>query len=229
MPPSPCRGGTEVARRALIRRSTVVAAAFTIVSGLVYSTAPAAQAATPSETVIPAAYGYVPLTDSVVFAGPGGFLHKPQGDSGYVWTAYSGGPDVPVSGDRNYSDAGYSGAGSDVVATVGGSGVELRDMDAGTTTTLTVPAGQSYAGTFGSHVLTRTTTAGSAAPFHVLTTAGGQQTDTPVTGWPAGMSPAGVLAGDANTAVVRYDDTSGGSGLVLLDRPRWNSAATASG
>ncbi|MGW7002613.1 hypothetical protein ACWGCW_07250 [Streptomyces sp. NPDC054933] len=203
-----------MAQRTLVRGSIAVAAACTLVSGFACAAAPAAAADTPTETVIPAAPGYVPRGDLVAFAGPGGFLHKPQGHTGYVWTKYSGGADTPVTGAGNYYGHGYSVAGSDVVATPVGSTVQLQDMDAGTTTTIVRPAGQNYVGTFGTHVLTYA--GGTATPLHILSAAGGQQTDTPVTGWPAGASFFGVLTGDANAVLVKYNDSTGGR-LALLN------------
>ncbi|MFI6358221.1 hypothetical protein ACIBJF_37670 [Streptomyces sp. NPDC050743] len=190
-----------------------VAAAFALASGVLPLTAATASADTPTETVIPAALLNNPPKDLVVFAGTGGFLHRSDSQSTYVWTKYTGGPDIPMPEVRNNPQIpGYSGAGSDVVATPSAEGYHLHDMDSGTTTTITPGAGQSYLGTFGSRVLTVTRAAdGTVTGFHVLGTTDGQQTDTPITGWPAGATPqAQVLAGDADAVVIRYiQDTDG--------------------
>ncbi|MGW5258846.1 hypothetical protein ACWERW_39220 [Streptomyces sp. NPDC004012] len=184
-----------------------VAATFALASGVLPLTAATASADTPTETVVPAALLNNPPKDSVVFAGTGGFLHRSDSQSTYVWTKYTGGPDIPMPEVRSNSQIpGYSGAGSDVVATPSADGYHLQDMDSGTATTITPGAGQSYLGTFGSRVLTVTKAAdGTVTGFHVLGTADGQQTDTPVTGWPAGATPLSpVLAGDADSVVLSY-------------------------
>ncbi|WBO64312.1 hypothetical protein [Streptomyces camelliae] len=195
-----------------------VAAACALASGALPLTAAMASADSPSETVVPAALLTNPPKDLVVFAGTGGFLHQPSGSaysqSGYVWTKYAGGPDIPVPEARSdVQMPGYSGAGSDIVAGAAADGYHLHDMDSGTTTTIRPGAGQRYMGTFGSRVLTVTTAAdGTVTGFHVLGTADGQQTDTPVTGWPEGATPqATVLAGDADSVVIRYIQDTGGT------------------
>ncbi|MFF4214048.1 hypothetical protein ACFYZE_32830 [Streptomyces sp. NPDC001796] len=202
-----------MAQHTLRSGSIAVAATFALASGVLPLTAATASADTPTETVIPAALLNNPPKDTVVFAGTGGFLHQTDSRSGYVWTPYAGGSDTPVPGvQSNLQMPGYSGAGSDIVATPSAAGYRLQDMDSGTTTTITPGAGQTYLGTFGSRVLTVTKAAdGSVTGFHVLGTADGQQTDTPVTGWPAGATPqALVLAGDADSVVIRYiQDTDG--------------------
>ncbi len=206
-----------MAQRALVRGSIAVAATFAMASGLACVTAPAAVADAQSEAVIPAALRDTPRGDVVAFAGPGGFLHRQEGQSGFVWTKYSGGPDTPVPGSHNMG-VGNSGAGADIVATVSGTAVQLQDMDAGTTTTITLPNGQSYLGTFGARVLTYVKAAdGTISAVHVLSEVNGQQADTQATGWPAGAGLGAVaLAGDANSVVLKYSDGTGNR-LALLD------------
>ncbi|MCQ4044856.1 hypothetical protein ACFOSC_17465 [Streptantibioticus rubrisoli] len=205
-----------MAQRALIRGSIAVAATFAMASGFACAIAPSALADSPTETVIPAAPRYQPPRDKVAFAGPGGFLHRHEGQSEWVWTKYSGGPDIPVPGFHGGWFA--TGAGSDVVATAAKGVVQLQDMDAGTTTTIVPPSGQYYIGTLGTNVLTYTRAAdGTIASFHILTLVDGQQTDTLVTGWPAGVTLSAVpLAGNANSAVLEYTDSTGRR-LALLD------------
>lgn len=189
--------------------------------GLACATAPVARADAPAETVIPAAPRVTPRGDTLVFGGPGGFLHKQEGQSGYVWTKYAGGPDtpMPVSTLLNPQAAGAAGSGSDVVTTSSSVGTVLNDMDAGTETTIRPPGGQTYMGTFGSHLLMEVpgSTSGTAAALHILSEVGGQLTDTTATGWPTGATPlSAVLAGDATSAVVSYSDSTG-TRLALLD------------
>ncbi|MFF4960999.1 hypothetical protein ACFY2Z_28835 [Streptomyces sp. NPDC001222] len=199
-----------------------VAATFALASGVLPLTAATASAATPTETVIPAALLHNPPGDAVVFAGTGGFLHQSDSESTFVWTKYAGGPDIPVPQVKANLLPGFWGAGSDVVATPSADGYQLHDMDSGTTTTITPGAGQSYLGAFGSRVLTVTKAAdGTVTGFHVLGTADGQQIDTPVTGWPAGATPLStVLAGDADSVVLHYTESANGTTenrLALVD------------
>ncbi|MFB8183271.1 hypothetical protein ACFC8N_46330 [Streptomyces sp. NPDC055966] len=199
-----------------------VAAACALATGALPLTAAIASADSPSETVIPAALLNNPPKDNVVFAGTGGFLHRSDTQSTFVWTKYAGGPDIPVPQVTGNTVPGYWGAGSDVVATPSADGYQLHDMDSDTTTTITPGADQSYLGTFGSRVLTVTKAAdGTVTGFHVLGTTDGQQTDTPVTGWPAGATPqTPVLAGDADSVVLRYTESTNGTTenrLALVD------------
>ncbi|MGW2320179.1 hypothetical protein [Streptomyces sp. NPDC001680] len=181
-----------------------------------------ASADAPDETVIPAALLYNPPNDVIVFAATSGFLHRSDNQSAFVWTKYAGGPDIPVPQVKANMVPGYWGAGSDVVATPSADGYQLHDMDSDTTTTITPGAGQSYLGTFGSRVLTVTKAAdGTVTGVHVLGTANGQQSDTPVTGWPADATPqTPVLAGDADSVVMRYTESTNGTTenrLALVD------------
>ncbi|MFF7189343.1 hypothetical protein ACFZAR_29715 [Streptomyces sp. NPDC008222] len=212
-----------MAQRTLRSGCIAVAATFALASGVLPLTAATASADTPTETVIPAALLHDPPQDAIAVTGTGGFLHQSDSQSTFVWTKYAGGPDIPVlpSGSNGWIPA-TSGAGSDVVATPSADGYHLHDMDSGTTTTITPGAGQSYVGTFGSRVLTATRAAnGSVTGFHVLATADGQQTDTPVTGWPAGaMLRTPVLAGDADSALISYAVVTNGTSeqrLALVD------------
>ncbi|MFE9454571.1 hypothetical protein [Streptomyces sp. NPDC006739] len=199
-----------------------VAAACALASGALPLTTATASADSPSETVIPAALLSSPPKDAVVFAGTGGFLHQSDSQSSFVWTKYAGGPDIPVPQVTANPAPGYWGAGSDVVATPSNDGYRLHDMDSDTTTTIRPGAGQSYVGTFGSRLLTLTRAAdGAVTGFHVLAMADGQQTDTPVTGWPAGVAPqAVVMAGDADSVVLLYTESTNGTTqnrLALVD------------
>ena len=209
-----------MASRPLRRGSTTVAAATLLVSGIVSAGAPPAAADAPSEAVIPAALRYTPRADAVAFAGPGGFVHRQEGQPGPVWTSYAGGPDVPVAVGANRANMpGRLGTGADIVADASGSTVLLQDMDAGTTSTITLPSGQSYVGTYGSRVLAISGADTTSMSLHLLALSGGQQTDTQVTGLPEGASAGGapmVLAGDADSVLLRYTDSTG-SRLAVLD------------
>ncbi|WP_329133692.1 hypothetical protein OG552_16695 [Streptomyces sp. NBC_01476] len=203
-------------RPALLRVSATLAVLCATVSGLGALSTGAAYADPPTETVVPPTPSGTPPPDLVVFAGPGGFLHHVGGQAAYVWTKFSGG-DVPVAGIPA-GGVGQSGADADIVSTSVTGGVQLQDMDTGTTTVVKPPTGDQFLGTFGSHVLTYTRAAnGSVGTLHILGTADGQQTQLSATGWPAGVSVATrAAAGDADTVLMRYSDASG-TGLALVD------------
>lgn len=210
-----------MARNTLVRGCVAVAAAFTIVSGTT-GTATAGTASTavtaPDSTTVPAIIDTPPANDAPVFAGDTGFLHQvgPSGGA-LAWTPYAGGPDTPVTGTV---PAGVGRAGSgDLVATLSGSTVTLHDMAAGTATDVVLPDGQSYEGVFGGRVVTKVADGTGVAALHVLGTSGGQQTDTTVTGWPAGARIVdGIAAGDSgDSAVVSYTDADNVVRPALLD------------
>jgi hypothetical protein len=204
-----------VTRSALLRASATFAVL--CATGLGYAPAAHADTSAPTETVIPDAESSTPRGDLVVFAGTGGFLHHQQGQSHYVWTKYSGG-DTPVSG-MPHLNIGSAGAGGDVVATTSSTGsIQLQDMDSGTTTLVTPPAGDVYFGTFGSHVLTYTrATNASVGTLHILGSSNGQQTQISASGWPTGATVfTGASAGTADTVLVRYLVGSS-TGLALVD------------
>ncbi|MEU3454259.1 FlgD immunoglobulin-like domain containing protein [Micromonospora sp. NPDC006766] len=188
----------------------------------------------PAELVLPAAPRAVPRATQILNAGSTGFLWAQEGDDRLLWTEYATGAatplqqrlPAPVTYDVDYGyfrtaasfEPGWYGAGSDTVAfysaepsphvtlTQGASGG--RDVP--------LPEGQSYLGTFGDTMLTRT----NGAAFHLLRAGA----DTPVTGFPADATEVTVEDGDARSVIFRYktDDQSDGWG-------RWGMVELATG
>ncbi|UXY22962.1 hypothetical protein N8I84_32875 [Streptomyces cynarae] len=101
-------------------------------------------------------------------------------------------------------------------------------MDSGTTSTIPLPGGQRYRGTFGSRVLTDTYHTGAGTTYDVLSLVNGQVVDTPVTGLPAGTYVSTLRAADANSVAVIYG-ANGQYQLGLLDMASGQLAPLNSG
>jgi hypothetical protein len=173
---------------------------------------PTAQTATTTETVIPPTTTSNPRGDTLVGAGPGGFLHHPDGD-GFVWSTYAG-QDIHLQGTFGTRSVA---AGADIlVIPSGGLTYLLRDMDTGAETRFTLPANDTYMGAFGSRIVTLSESSGSPLTMHIIGAAGGKQTDTTATGWPSGATIGFLSGGDAESVLVTYRDSSG-QGLALVD------------
>ncbi|MEU4692112.1 FlgD immunoglobulin-like domain containing protein [Actinoplanes sp. NPDC023714] len=186
----------------------------------------AAQAAAGSEIVVPAAARAVPRATRILNAGDSGFLWAQEGDDRLLWTAYASGAtnalpqrlpeklvyDVDSGYFRNGPSfqAGWYGAGSDVVATLDGSEVELRDTT-GVLRTVSLPEGHSYRGTFGGVVLSRSGGDGTPEAYHLWRPAG---SETVV--MPEGAEQIQVEDGDARSVVLRFQ-TAEGSRWGILD------------
>jgi hypothetical protein len=165
--------------------------------------------------VVPASTLALPQADTLLTAGGTGFLHL-RGSS-YQWTPYGGGNSTTLTGLaaplRPYATlGGWLGEGSDVVAQKTGTGngsILLRDMaHGGTTTSVALPTGQLYQGTYGSTVLTRTV--GTAPVLHLLRAAAdGSTTDLTVSGLTGVISFGAVIQGDATGVAVQYQDKQG--------------------
>ncbi|WP_426567271.1 FG-GAP-like repeat-containing protein [Streptomyces canus] len=146
-----------------------------------------------TETTIPATMRVTPGMGSVATVGPSGFLHlSTSGVYGMEWTGIDG-TTRKLAGKGPVDPLEYYGTASDVVALPpsGGTGdVQLRNMVTDETTTVTVPAGQTYNRTIGTTVVTRggTSTDGTWTEFHLLTAENGTTVDRAVTGVPEGAS-----------------------------------------
>ncbi|MFD8071880.1 hypothetical protein ACFV3E_04375 [Streptomyces sp. NPDC059718] len=190
-----------------------------------------AHAETPSLT-IPAPDRFKPVASPVYGAGPGGVVERTEvkGQSHalgyYRWTPDGGTPvDLPASSP--YDDVNTIDGGSHVSVTSGDvvaiydypNHVQLKDMESGTTTKYTLPAGHFYRGVFGAAVLAATRDAdGNKDVLHVLRMADGQLTDTLVTGlngWVA--EDAMTLGGDDRSVAIWYAHPDGTRGVGLLD------------
>ena len=132
-------------------------------------------------------------------AGATGFLHltTTPGDYGLDWTTYDGVTRRVEGGDGKgpYAGIEHYGADSDTVALPPESGVGdvvLRDMATGTSSIVTVPAGELYYATLGNTVVARGTFAndgsGSWSDMHLLRNDNGTTVDRLVTGPPEGAT-----------------------------------------
>ncbi|MEU5243105.1 FG-GAP-like repeat-containing protein [Streptomyces asoensis] len=143
------------------------------------------------ETVIPATPRVAPGTGFVASVGPSGFLHlATSGVHEMEWTGLDG-TSRRLSGTQAHDPVEYYGAASDVVALpprAGARDVLLRNMVTDETTTVTVPAGQTYNRTIGTTVVTRGGIRSDSTwtEFHLLTAGNGTTVDRPVTGLPEG-------------------------------------------
>ena len=205
--------GKKTFRRALL---TLAASAVLVPLGQGSATAAGATgAAVPAPVpgpavVVPGAVLSTPPNDTLLVAGSSGFLRE-QGTA-FVWTPYGGGAGTTLAGLVDSGSArsigGWYGDGSDTVAvrSPSGTSVVLHDMaHGGATSTVTVPTGQVYEGTYGSTVLTRTS--GAAPQLHLLDVAtDGSTSDRPVTGLSGDTALGGVYQGDAHGVVFEYSD-----------------------
>ncbi|WP_437070425.1 FG-GAP-like repeat-containing protein [Streptomyces sp. enrichment culture] len=197
-----------------------------------------------TEVVIPAALRATPRADRVVFAGDSGFLHQREGD-GVLWTPYAD-PDASteldwLTGDsRKYAN---NGAWGDVVANpaarIGSTTtVTFRDMRDGTSRKLVLPAGQTYAGSFGDTVLSVTHSGTDVVSWHLLRLVDGEVEDRPVSGfpegavlraWPTAANPQGVYTSYTVDGVTHpaWVDLADASATPILEDHRRSGARSA--
>ncbi|MEV3853100.1 FG-GAP-like repeat-containing protein [Streptomyces sp. NPDC050095] len=174
-------------------RTAAVVVAAVCAAGAIAAAPPAAQATGGSEAVIPSVLRAAPRADRVIFAGDSGFLHQREGD-GALWTPYAD-PDASTKMDwitGNTNLYGNNGAWGDVVASPAKLGdtttVTFHDTSDGTEWKVVLPAGQTYAASFGSTVLSVTYSNGAVVSWHLLDLVDGTVRDRPVTGFPAGAT-----------------------------------------
>ncbi|GHI13918.1 hypothetical protein Scinn_33810 [Streptomyces virginiae] len=190
--------------------------------------APAADA--PAELVLPAAPRGLPTRDRLFVAGDTGLLHAREGDDRLLWTRYDTGATTdtglrlpaPVDGglDQGRPSRGYSGAENHRYGTTSDSvavpvaateqapaKVDLYDLATGKPVALgsvTVPAGQSYYGTYGRTVLTFEGS-DSAVTGWFLNRLDGASTVRTKVALPAGAALASsVHDGDQNSLILRH-------------------------
>ncbi|MEU5567814.1 FG-GAP-like repeat-containing protein [Micromonospora musae] len=199
-------------------------------------TTPSATAAT--ELVLPAAPRAVPRATRILNAGVTGFLWAQEGDDRLLWTEYSTGSSTalaqrlpaPVEYDvdsgyfpRGTSfEPGWYGDGSDTVALYSeepSPHVTLLQGAAPTGVQVPIPAGDSYRGTFGEVVLTRTGDDSGPAAYHLWREQDGNVTETTVTGLPADAREVVVEDGDARSVILRYKVGDGSEGSDVW--PHW--------
>ena len=145
---STVQGEDRVAQRALVRNlvaASAVAALGAAGTLLPVPTAMASSAAVRTQ-VIPAAPRTEPRQDTILEAGPGGFLHQPEGQSAYLWTRYADGSSTRLPGTGAPV---FTNQGADTVATSVSAGVQVSDLDTGTTTVLHPGVPWTMGGLFG--------------------------------------------------------------------------------
>lgn len=222
------RGSGRRTRAALVLALATVTAATS--AGI---TAPPAVADTaPQTTVLPAAPRFSPRATSILNAGETGYLLAQEGDVRLQWIDYATGTATPLAVtlpeaprydyETGYWDwrqklpiggGGHWGRGSDTVAVHSATPsprVTLQKGAGPVFAEIALPEGQTYVGTFGDTVVTRTGEADAPTGFHLLRSEAGKVTDTPVTGLPEGSVPTGVEDGDATSLVLRYRNSAGG-------------------
>lgn len=200
----------------------------------------AGAAADAPEAVITPAPRYVPRGVRVLNAGVSGFLFAQEGDDRLHWVDYRTGADrvldqqlekKPVYDvdegrfDGLATSQGWYGDGSDTVALyTEAPAPQVALWNAAdahpVVTRIAIPQGQSYVGTFGTSVLTRTGSWMETTSLHVLTSADGAVSDRTVTDIPEGATfTSGIEDADARSVVIRYQEpatTPGGERF-----PRW--------
>ncbi|MFJ6783477.1 hypothetical protein [Streptomyces yangpuensis] len=199
-------------------------------------------AGAPAELVLPAAPRGLPARDRLFVAGDTGLLHAREGGDQLLWTRYDTGATTdtglrlpaPVSGEldqgkpsgayRGTPDHRY-GTSSDTVAVPAAATaqapakVDLFDLATGKPValgTVTIPAGQSYSGTYGRTVLTFEGTDSAVTGWFLNRLDGGSTVRTKVA-LPAGaaLAPA-VHDGDRDSLILRHR-LDGLSHSVLVD------------
>ncbi|MEU2245998.1 FG-GAP-like repeat-containing protein [Streptomyces sp. NPDC019224] len=209
-------------RRASARIALLVTLAMTAgASAMATGTAAAGTTgATAADTVVvkPGAR-YVPRQTRVLNAGETGFLTAREGDDRLRWTDYASGTET-VLPDRLPKPLEYDpeavrprgdwptgfGHGSDTVAVYAESPsprVTLQQRaGGGPVTSIAIPEGQTYVGTYGTTVVTRTGTETAVTALHLLRAEGGEVEDRRLEGLPEGWRLS-VSDGDARSIVVR--------------------------
>ncbi|MFI0825865.1 FG-GAP-like repeat-containing protein [Streptomyces roseolus] len=222
-------------------RATLALALATLTAAASGITAPPAFAdSAPNVTVLPAAPRFSPRATSILNAGETGYLLAQEGDDRLLWVDYATGsatplavtlPEKPVYDFENgywqyrqplhIEGGGYYGDGSDTVALYSATPaphVTLQKGAGAVFADITLPEGQSYVGTFGDTVLTRTGEADTPTGYHLLRYEAGQVTETPITGFPEEAVLGGLEDADATSLILRYKDSTGGWGRwVLVD------------
>lgn len=211
-------------RHALVRGTIAAAIGMGLTAGLTPLQAAVADggAQGAQEVVIPAelrdtvrrATLQGPVLGGADGTGRHGVFHTEEGLSGTLWTRFADGKTFPARSGQA--------TGSDVLASVNGRNVELRDAADGSVRTITVPEGQGYRATYGSTALTgEVVTNGDGTKtvsLHLLSpTAEGGTRDVRVTGLPKGALIASPRTGD-DTSIVIMAEVDGTPRMILVDK-----------
>ncbi|MFE0651916.1 FG-GAP-like repeat-containing protein [Streptomyces sp. NPDC059534] len=162
----------------------------------------------------------VPRQETVLAVGPTGYAHRTEDSDEHSgeepqWTDFASGTTVPLgygSGNDAFAERGTGGR---YVYLQHGIGTHyLRDVRTGEEQPLNIPADTSFRGILGETLLFQQYEPGSS----YATTTGyflrrvGDGTTIPVTGWPEGaadLHTARLVAGDGDTAVIRFSASAG--------------------
>ncbi|WP_371777474.1 FG-GAP repeat domain-containing protein [Streptomyces sp. NBC_01438] len=222
------RASSARSRRAAGLR--VAVAVSMALSAVTLSALPSASAAdTPQETVVPATLRTAHESASMFYAdsqtgtdgaGAQGVFHHLEGHTGLVWTRYADGSSTPVPAAPD--GVTNRGTGSDVLAQVKGSRIDLWDATDGATHTVQLPEGQQLLGVYGTTVVSfraGTLDDGSLTRIvHLLTpNPDGTTRDVTVSGLPAGLRLATPRAGDAD-GLLFLAEWDGTNRMVAVDR-----------
>lgn len=226
-------------RRASARIALLVTLAMTAgASAMATGTAVAGTTGTTAADTVVVKPGarFVPRETRVLNAGETGFLTAREGDDRLRWTDYASGTET-VLPDRLPKPPEYDpeavrprgdwptgfGHGSDTVAVYAESPsphVTLQQRaNGGPVTSIAIPEGQTYVGTYGTIVVTRTGTETAVTGLHLLRSEGGEVEDQRLEGLPEGWSLS-VSDGDARSIVVRgilWEDMDMTQGWWVID------------
>ncbi|KOX34312.1 hypothetical protein ADL06_08030 [Streptomyces sp. NRRL F-6491] len=222
-------------RRALGRVALAVSLAVTIGAGAAAGAAAETPGASGEPVVVSPGARFVPRATLVLNAGETGFLTAREGDDRLRWIDYATGRTTvldhrlpkPLSYDidefRFTEYPADFGHGSDTVAVFSAAPtphVTLRQRaGGGATTVVPIPEGQTYVGTYGDTVLTRTGTESAVTGLHLLHPRDGGVRDQRLEGLPEGWNLS-VSEGDARSIAVRgikWENTTMSQGWWVVD------------
>ncbi|WP_435189460.1 FG-GAP-like repeat-containing protein [Streptomyces sp. bgisy126] len=222
-------------RRALGRVALTVSLAVTVGAGGAAGAVAAPPGASGEPVVVSAGARFVPRATIVLNAGETGFLTAQEGDDRLRWTDYATGR-VTVLDHRLPKPLSYDvdefrfaehpadfGHGSDTVAVFSEGPTPRVTLQqragGGATTVVPIPEGQTYVGTYGDTVLTRTGTESAVTGLHLLRPEDGKVRDQRLEGLPEGWNLS-VSEGDARSIAVRgikWEDTTMSQGWWVVD------------
>ncbi|SIS04190.1 hypothetical protein, partial [Micromonospora avicenniae] len=162
-------------------------------------------------TVIPESPTTTPATETLVFAGRTGFLHRHNNKAAYLWTRYDDGETVVVEDLAGLATTALKPAGGDSIYTTAqvparpapGKVSVLRLSDE-TWQQWEVPAQYTMWGVYGQRMLVRKQSTDLELELRTFEE-DGSSTTTPVTGIPAGATSAGLpRIGDELSVVIDY-------------------------
>ncbi|MFE7583852.1 FG-GAP-like repeat-containing protein [Streptomyces gardneri] len=222
-------------RRALGRIALTVSLAVTAGIGTTVGAVAETPGATGEAVVVSPGARFVPRATIVLNAGETGFLTAQEGDDRLRWIDYATGQATvldhrlpkPLSYDVDeYRFTEYPadfGHGSDTVAVHSESPtphVTLQQRaGGGATTTVAIPEGQTYVGTYGDTVITRTGTEGAVTSLHLLHPEAGGVREQKLEGLPEGWNLS-ISEGDARSIAVRgitWVDSTMSQGWWVVD------------